>query len=85
MSDAEESLQVFRKRLDGAAISTYVLIMTLVPLKLWCRKRAGGWTNLGLDDALSVLSLLIANGFFWVCLIGMWCSYWQIRCTLMGV
>jgi hypothetical protein len=70
MADAEESLQAFRKRLDGAAISTYALIMLFVPLKLWCRKRAGGWANLGLDDALTVLSLLVANGFFWVCLIG---------------
>lgn len=66
----EESLQAFRARLDGACISTYVLIMILVPLKLWCRKRAGGWANLGIDDLLSVVSLLIANGFFWVCLIG---------------
>ncbi|KAF2794214.1 hypothetical protein K505DRAFT_337152 [Melanomma pulvis-pyrius CBS 109.77] len=66
-----ESLESFHHRLDGAAISTYVLIMILVPLKLWCRKRAGGWRNLGLDDAISVVSLLSANGFFWICIIGM--------------
>jgi hypothetical protein len=50
--------------------STYVLIMTLVPLKLWCRKRVGGWGNLGLDDLLTAVSLLLANSFFYVCVIG---------------
>ncbi|KAF2108557.1 hypothetical protein BDV96DRAFT_587417 [Lophiotrema nucula] len=68
---AVESLEAFRHRLDGAAISTYALVMILVPLKLWCRKRAGGWTNLGLDDLITVISLLFANAFVWICLIGM--------------
>jgi hypothetical protein len=65
-----ESLQAFRRRLDGVAISTYVLVMILVPLKLWCRKRSGGWRNLGLDDLISVIALCFANAFIWICLIG---------------
>jgi hypothetical protein len=65
-----ESLEVFQRRLDGAAISTYVLVMILVPLKLWCRQKAGGWRNLGLDDAITVISLMSASAFFWLCMIG---------------
>lgn len=65
-----ESLEHYRRRLDGAAISTYVMVMILVPLKLWCRKRSGGWRNLGLDDFITVVSLLFASAFFWLCLIG---------------
>lgn len=68
-----ESLESFQRRLDGAAISTYVLVMILVPLKLWCRQKAGGWRNLGLDDAITVVSLLSANCFFWLCIIGTQC------------
>ncbi|KAF2733359.1 hypothetical protein EJ04DRAFT_565153 [Polyplosphaeria fusca] len=68
---AVESLDAFRSRLDGAAISTYVVVMIVVPLKLWCRKRSGGWRNLGLDDLISVIALLLANAFIYVCLIGM--------------
>ncbi|KAF2848189.1 hypothetical protein T440DRAFT_500551 [Plenodomus tracheiphilus IPT5] len=45
--------------------------MILVPLKLWCRRRAGGWSNIGLDNYLTILSLLVANAFFWTCMIGM--------------
>lgn len=71
MSDGTESLETFRHRLDGATISTYTLVMILVPLKLWCRRRSGGWSNLGWDDVITVISLLIANGFVWVSLIGM--------------
>jgi hypothetical protein len=66
-----ESLESFHRRLDGAAISTYALVMILVPLKIWCRRKAGGWGNIGLDDAITVVSLLSANGFFWICMIGM--------------
>jgi hypothetical protein len=66
-----ESLESFHRRLDGAAISTYVLIMVLVPLKLWCRRKAGGWRNIGVDDAITVVSLLSANAFFWICMVGM--------------
>ena len=66
-----ESLEDFHNRLDGSAITTYVLVMLFVPLKLWCRMRSGGWRNLGLDDALTVLALLVANAFFYVCMFGM--------------
>jgi len=44
--------------------------MLLVPLKLYCRKRSGGWSNIRLDDYMSVVALLFANGFFYVCIIG---------------
>jgi hypothetical protein len=58
-------------RLDGVAYTTYVLITVFVPLKIWCRRRAGGWANVGLDDYLTVVALLMANGFFWTCMSGM--------------
>ena len=67
----EETIKAYRMRLDGVAFSTYILIMILVPLKVWCRKRAGGWSNVRWDDAFSVLALAIANGFFYTCIIGM--------------
>lgn len=69
----DESLAAYRMRLDGVAYTTYALMTLFVPLKLWCRRRAGGgsWANIGLDDYLTVSALLIANGFFWVCLVGM--------------
>jgi hypothetical protein len=60
----------YRMRLDGVAYMTYVLITIFVPLKLWCRRRAGGLGNIGLDDYLTVVALFIANGFFWTCMIG---------------
>jgi hypothetical protein len=63
----------YRMRLDGVAYTTYVLITVFVPLKIWCRRRAGGWANVGSDDYLTVIALLIANGFFWTCMIGMFC------------
>jgi hypothetical protein len=63
--DEEESLRTFRMRLLGSALSTYVVIMLVVPLKLYCRVRQGGWTNLKWDDALTVVTLLFANCFTW--------------------
>lgn len=60
----------YRRRLDGVAYTTYILIMLLVPLKVWCRRRAGGWANVGLDDYMSVFALAVANGFFYVCIVG---------------
>jgi hypothetical protein len=66
----EESLGSFRVRLLGAAVSTYAIIMMLVPLKLWCRVRSGGWANLGWDDGFSVFGLMFANAFNLTCLIG---------------
>lgn len=60
-------------RIDGVAYATYALMTIFVPLKLWCRRRAGGgsWANIGLDDYLTVTALLLANGFMWTCMIGM--------------
>jgi hypothetical protein len=60
----------YRRRLDGVAYMTYALMTLFVPLKLWCRRRAGGWANVGLDDYMTVLALFIANGFFWSCMVG---------------
>lgn len=67
----DESLESFRSRLLGASISTYAVIMVLVPLKLYCRVRAGGWGNLKWDDALTVATLILANCFTWFSLTGM--------------
>lgn len=65
-----ESLDSYRARLDGAAIATYVMVMLIVPLKIWCRKKTGGLARLGLDDALSVVTLVFANVFFYITMIG---------------
>jgi hypothetical protein len=69
----EESLSSFRARLLGAAVSTYVIITLLVPLKLWCRVRSGGWRNLGMDDFITVFGLFVAHAFNLICLIGKFC------------
>jgi hypothetical protein len=61
--DQHESLDTYRMRLLGSALSTYVFIMLLVPLKLYCRVRQGGWTNLKWDDALTVTTLVFASCF----------------------
>ncbi|KAM5350502.1 hypothetical protein ACJ41O_007007 [Fusarium nematophilum] len=66
-----ERLENYRQRLDGAAIATYVLAMVIVPLKIWCRKKTGGLARLGVDDALSVLTLVFANVFFYLTMIGL--------------
>ncbi|KAF4980973.1 hypothetical protein FZEAL_3130 [Fusarium zealandicum] len=66
-----ESLENYRARLDGAAIATYVMAMLIVPLKLWCRKQSGGVARLGLDDALSVVTLVFANVFFFFTMLGL--------------
>ncbi|EMD61100.1 hypothetical protein GGP41_010008 [Bipolaris sorokiniana] len=69
--DPQESLAAFRQRLDGVAMFTYILIMFLVPLKIWCRYRHRGWRNVQWDDYMSIVALALANGFFYVCIIGM--------------
>jgi hypothetical protein len=71
ITDPQESLVAFRQRLDGIAIFTYILIMVLVPLKIWCRYRNRGWRNVQWDDYMSIVALALANGFFYVCVIGM--------------
>lgn len=67
MSDAE-GLHNFRVRLLGSALSTYVAVMLVVPLKLYCRARQGGLANLKSDDALTISALLFANCFTWLSL-----------------
>jgi hypothetical protein len=62
--------EAYHRRLDGVAYSTYILIMLLVPLKVYCRKRSGGWQNVRLDDYMTILALALANGFFYTCIIG---------------
>jgi hypothetical protein len=64
------SRQAFHRRLDGVAYSTYILIMLLVPLKVYCRKRSGGWQNVRMDDYMTIVALAFANGFFYTCIIG---------------
>ena len=66
-----ESLEAYRTRLDGAAIATLLLVFLAVPSKMWCRAKTGGRASLGWDDALSIVALLWANGFFWITMIGM--------------
>ncbi|CAO2657793.1 Nn.00g039190.m01.CDS01 [Neocucurbitaria sp. VM-36] len=51
----EESVAAYLRRLDGVGYFT----------------RSGGWSNIGLDDYITVAVLLVANGFFWTCMIGM--------------
>jgi hypothetical protein len=66
-----ETLEQFRARLDGAAISSYILVMLVVPLKLWCRTTGGARaSSLGWDDTISVVALASANAFFFVCMLG---------------
>lgn len=48
--------------------------MFVVPLKVWCRKQAGGWRNIGLDDYATIAALALANAFFYVCIIGAYFS-----------
>ena len=61
-----------RGNLDGSAISTYILYMLIVPLKFWCRVQAGGSIkNLGADDYIIGVGVLVANAFFWLTMIGM--------------
>lgn len=64
------SFESIRASLDGSAISTYVLAMVILPIKLWCRLQ-GGKRNLGLDDALIIAAAVVQNGFFYNTMIGM--------------
>lgn len=66
-----EDLDSYRARFNGAIISTYVFVMLIVPAKIWCRISIGGWSNVRLDDYLSIITLALANGFFWIVAMGM--------------
>jgi hypothetical protein len=60
-----ETYQQFRARFDGAIITTYIVAMVLVPLKIWCRKRTGGWANMGLDELFTLIAMLCVSAVFW--------------------
>ncbi|CAH0027323.1 unnamed protein product [Clonostachys rhizophaga] len=66
----QESYEAFRVRFDGAAISTYALLMIVVPMKIWCRTQVSGWKSIGWDDWLSVATLAFVNVWFWDNMIG---------------
>lgn len=63
------SFEAIRRSLDGAAISTYILSMIILPVKYWCRLQ-NGKRNLGLDDALILVAAIMSNGFFYDAMIG---------------
>lgn len=63
------SAATIRATLDGSSISTYILCMLIVPLKFWCRWQAGH-QNLGLDDILIAIGVVVANSFFYLTVIG---------------
>lgn len=63
------SFENVRANLDGAAITTYVLFMIVVPLKLWCRLNSGH-KRLGLDDVLTAVGAIVVNAFFYITMIG---------------
>lgn len=70
--DSAAGVASVRANLDGSGISTYILIMLVVPLKIWCRT-SGGRAVLGWDDYLSIMALVSANCFFYVCMLGASC------------
>jgi hypothetical protein len=69
-TQGEETYEQFRARLDGALITTYTVAMILVPLKIWCRKRTGGWSNMGMDELFTLIATLCVSGVFWVIMAG---------------
>ncbi|KAI3329194.1 hypothetical protein HD806DRAFT_548325 [Xylariaceae sp. AK1471] len=66
-----ESLEAYRRRLDGSAILTTIIVTIAVPCKVWCKLKVGGLRNVGLDDVLAVITLLPAHGFFWISILGL--------------
>lgn len=63
---ADESYEAFRGRFDGALITTYVVAMLVVPLKIWCRKRAGGWSIMGADEIFTLCAAVFVTATFTV-------------------
>ncbi|KAF2644976.1 hypothetical protein P280DRAFT_466225 [Massarina eburnea CBS 473.64] len=57
----DEPYNNFRARHLGALCSTFAVAMIVVPTKLWCRWKIGGWGSMGLDELLTFISL--ATGF----------------------
>ena len=66
------SLEEDRRNLDGSAIFTYIIVTIAVPCNIWCMVKAGGLRNVGIDVIPSVAALFLANGMFWICILGMW-------------
>jgi hypothetical protein len=65
------SFEQVRQNLDGAAISTYTLVMLIVPLKFACRFYSGqGLSTLGWDDVFVAIACVFANSFFWTTMTG---------------
>lgn len=60
----DETYEAFRARFDGAIITTYVVAMCLVPLKIWCRKSAGGWAIMGADEIFTLCGAAFVTGVF---------------------
>ncbi|KAK7188961.1 hypothetical protein DPSP01_013239 [Paraphaeosphaeria sporulosa] len=60
----DETYEAFRSRFDGAIITTYVVAMLVVPLKIWCRKRAGGWSIMGADEIFTLCGAAFVTGTF---------------------
>lgn len=59
-----ETYEEFRDRFDGAIITTYAVAMIVVPLKIWCRKRAGGWSNMGFDEIFTMMGAAFVTSVF---------------------
>ncbi|KAF2865698.1 hypothetical protein BDV95DRAFT_599405 [Massariosphaeria phaeospora] len=68
---ADGARDAVRTHFNSSIIATYLLMTILVPLRLWCRKRAGGWKNLSLDDALAVAALVLATTHSYLAFFGM--------------
>lgn len=68
--DAADNAANVRSTLDGTSISTFVLCMLIVPLKIVCRISVGR-VSLGWDDWCAIISLLLANALFYTQLVGM--------------
>ncbi|KAF2448669.1 hypothetical protein P171DRAFT_470362 [Karstenula rhodostoma CBS 690.94] len=60
----DETYEAFRARFDGAIITTYAFAMVVVPLKIWCRKRAGGWSIMGADEIFTLCGAAFVTGVF---------------------
>lgn len=45
--------------------------MIVVPLKIWCRKKAGGWGIMGFDEAFTLMGAAFVTAVFAVIYSGM--------------
>jgi hypothetical protein len=72
---ADETYEQFRARFDAALITTYAVAMIVVPLKIWCRKRTGGWSNMGLDELFTLIAAVFTTVIFSIIMSGEPCAY----------